>query len=308
MKLETILKKSGFTDEISSFLIEKDSVYFAQLEELAEEYAKDKSYLTDGLYVSGSRDEAWETAQKFGSRACAFTEGDDNPHTVRLLFWLHVVPYIQERYREKGISEDIFWQTAKDLKIKCDECMEAYGVAGSFTDWFFLMADLKLFALGRLHYEFAPFEHDSYRFGNYELKRNELVLACHIPSDGPLKPELCLDSLKRAYEFFKPYFKDGIMPVTLYSWLIYPPYAEKIYKDGSNLKEFYNMFHMLDEGEPDPEFGDFVRIFGKHREDIDVLPQKTSLQRGFAKYLEDGNMAGRGFGICLFDGEKIINR
>ena len=68
------------------------------------------------------------------------------------------------------------------------------------------------------------------------------------------------------------------------------------------------MFHMLDEGEPDPEFGDFVRIFGKHREDIDVLPQKTSLQRGFAKYLEDGNMAGRGFGICLFDGEKIRNR
>ena len=62
MNIQTILKKTGFNDEISSFLAEKDSVYFAQLEELAKEYAEDKSYLTDGLYVSGSRDEAWETA------------------------------------------------------------------------------------------------------------------------------------------------------------------------------------------------------------------------------------------------------
>ena len=307
MELLTILKKSGFNDEISSFLAEKDSVYFAQLEELAKEYAEDKSYLTDGLYISGSRDEAWETAQKFGIRACAFTKDGDNPHTVRLLFWLHVVPYIQERYRQKGISEDILWETAKDLKIKCDECIASYGVAGSFTDWFFLMADLKLFSLGRLHYEFAPFKYDSYRFGSYEIKKNELVLACHIPSDGPLTPELCMDSLKRAHAFFEPFFKDGIMPVTLYSWLIYPPYAEKIYKDGSNLKKFYNMFDNLIEGDPDPEFNDFWRIFGKHKEDIDELPKDTSLRRGFAKYLEEGNMPGWGCGICLFDGNKIIN-
>ena len=306
--MKYILEKLGFDSNDIAFLTEKDKKYSDKLSELAREYSKSDDYLTDGLYVSGSRDEAWKTAQKFGSRACSLAEDGDSPHTVRLLFWLHFMPYIKERYREKGISEDIFWQTAKDLKIKCDECMEAYGVAGSFTDWFFLMADLKLFAFGRLHYEFAPFKFESYRFGNYEIKKNELVLACHIPSEGPLTAELCMDSLKRAYQFFKPHFKDGIMPVTLSSWLIYPPYANHIYKDGSNLKNFYNMFHKLNEGDPDPAFNDFWRIFGKHREDIDVLPQNTSLQRGFAKYLNEGRPTGWGNGICLFDGEKIINR
>lgn len=32
------------------------------------------------------------------------------------------------------------------------------------------------------------------------------------------------------------------------------------------------------------------------------------MQRAYKKWLMEGNKAGSGFGILLFDGEKIINR
>ena len=43
--------------------------------------------------------------------------------------------------------------------------------------------------------------------------------------------------------------------------------------------------------------------------DTSVLPQETSLQKSFVKYLEETpKLHGTGSGILLFDGKKILTR
>ena len=130
------------------------------------------------------------------------------------------------------------------------------------------------------------------------------MLNCHIPSSGPLTPEAVLDSLKRAYSFYADVQKEGILPVVCHSWLLYPPHYELF---GKNTKAFYDLFTVLRQ-DVSAENGDFWRVFNRpFSEDILTdLPEDTSLRRGFKQFLLAGNKMGSGYGVLLFDGERVL--
>lgn len=218
-----------------------------------------------------------------------------HPYTADMVFALYCALTLRGIYREKGLPDERFLDTMEDLRFKLMECKKVYGIWGSFVAfWFRDFYLLKRFKLGRLQYEKA-----AARVDYKHIKEGDTVLNCHIPSCGPLPRDAVLDSLKKAYEFYG--YKD-LMPVVCNSWMLYPPHYE-VFPEGGNLRAFYDLFNIR-QTKVDPQNSNLWRITDR----MDgVLPENTTLQRRFKAYLEAGNCMGSGYGMLLFDGEKIID-
>ena len=100
------------------------------------------------------------------------------------------------------------------------------------------------------------------------------------------------------------------MPLSLWSWLLYPPYVRDVFKPDSNLRKFAAMFYSLNDGDADPDFEDCWRIFGKYYDGPWDLPTDNTLRKNMVQYLKDGGTTGRGCGVLFYDGkeDRIINK
>lgn len=223
--------------------------------------------------------------------------------TADMVLLLAAIKPLSDRYAAAGLEEALLWETMEDLRYKLEECRAVRGVWGTFVAaWLRGYYLLKRFKLGRMQYETVPLKLKQY----HGFQQGDPIVNCHIPSSGPLTMEAVMDSLKRAYGFFEQNRKDGLMLVTCVSWLLYPPHARQVYPDGSNMQKFYDLFHVVGSQE-DKSNTDFWRVF--HRdyapENMKHVPLDTSLRRRLYSFLRQGNSMGFGFGVLLFDGEKI---
>ena len=227
------------------------------------------------------------------------TECSVNRYECDMVFLLMAAPSLLDKYREAGYSEELFDETMADLRYKMYECKTVYGVWGSFvTFWFKDFYLLNIFKLGRMEYE-----RRTYPFEDVEgvVKNGQIILSCHIPSSGPMKVDDIKDSLRRAYRFYKDDIKDGKLTVACFSWLLYPPlFAD--YKEGSNIKDFYNLFNIIDYRDNEKN-GDFWRVFGVKysTEALDSVVVDNSLKRKVYDHLKSGGNMGYGIGIITVD-------
>ena len=227
--------------------------------------------------------------------------------THHLLFAFCGEPLL-EKYKVKGIDEEIYWQSMRDLRWKFNECLAVHGIPGTFVaSWYPGFFDMTRFALGRLQYEHYRFDADEYTRASVTLHRGDPVINFHIPSCGPLTLESRMDSYKRAYEFYRKDFPSGILPLVCHSWLLYPGHREFLPPE-SNILSFMNDFDILRFDERDREhFGDAWRVFGAAAsKSPEEWPRDTSIRRALADRICSGGKVGVGYGVILFDGEKII--
>lgn len=295
-------------------------------EDITEILAKDKFYGKDiaplaEAYMRGGREIALrhvtheeqvavkDLTLSFLEKAQQLAQIESDKYMLQLLFWLYCIPYLEQDYLRLGIGKNVLVNSLMDLTYKNRECKKYNGCCGVNTYWFYLFFWCKMFGLGRLQYQTVVYEQEKYISGDYVLNSGDKVYKCHIPSSGKLTSQLCMDSLDKAYEFFKEELKDGILPVYCTSWLLYPQYAEKVYADGSNLKAFSRMFDVISTVETE-NFTVSKIVFGvPYSAGIDKLPQDTSLQRNFVSYIKSGGSFGNGCGILLYNGvtKTIIN-
>lgn len=293
--MRELLKKIGVEKTDTEFIIRANEALGEQIRKIAEEFYSVRE---------DDRNESYKRAVEYGKRAEALATEEFHKYTAHLLFWLHCIPQMKKDYEERGIPEKVLYETMGDLSCKIRECRELHGVTGTYEDWYFLFTDIKLFGLGRLQYEIAEFECESYKKGDFELKKGDRVYSCHIPSTGKLTKELYMESFHRAYEFFKEDLKGSIIPIVFHSYLLWPPYMEKVFSETSNTAQFVNEFEILFSGKYST-FIDCWRIFGREFDGTtEKLPQENSLQRSFVKYINEGGDFGHGYGILLYDGEK----
>ncbi|MBR3836413.1 MAG: DUF5596 domain-containing protein [Clostridia bacterium] len=234
----------------------------------------------------------------------------ESEYTVKLVLLLNCTKPLLALYKKEGISEDIYWNTIIDLKVKMIECMENYGVYGTFVaGWFKQFYTLERFGIGRFQYELADFCEDYYDEHGIELHDSQFVLGLHIPSHlGTLDYDVRIDSYKKAFEFFKDRFNGGPMVVCCGSWLLYPDNLN-ILPEKSKARDFLLDFEPLDITRT-YDFGDAWRIFGQqnaHKKPAE-LPRNTSMQRAFAEWFEQGKKCGHAYCILIFDGEKLLTR
>ena len=224
-------------------------------------------------------------------------------YTVNAAVVIAASKWLHDEYRQKGIADDIFWDTMSDLKCKLDECKQVKGVYGTFVeDWYDGIFDMSIFKLGRFEYQVNTFDEDTpCTIGSYTLNKGDRVYSIHIPSGSPMPLDVRLDSYKKAYEFF------GRSPIVLMckSWLIYSKNKE-IFPPHLNLVSFGDDFHHLWDY-TDENYSNCWRIFGvEYDGNPDNLPCDNTPRKAMVKWLKSGNKPGGGKGVFVFDGEKII--
>ena len=226
-------------------------------------------------------------------------------YTSDLVFWIMSAKPLYCIYNEKKLPENLYWDAMADLRYKLMECYNLHGIWGVFSTWFLMFYTLERMTFGRLHYDVLKWGGDAYRGF---LMPGDTYYRCHIPSSGPLTPESVMDSLKKAYTYYKDDLKNGLMSVACNSWLLYPP-VTALFGENSNTKKFCDLFDLIGTKE-DPMNRDFWRVFNKEYKGPETLREITAekpLQKNLKEYLEAGNSFGIGYGILLFDGEKVIN-
>lgn len=224
--------------------------------------------------------------------------------TLSALFVMRGFMMIRDQYIQK-YGEEIYRDTAGDLAYKINECIGAEGVVGIVSiSWHHLLLREVIFMLGRLQYHIVPFPRDVYEAHGYTVRKDEPIIKLHIPSAGKLTEELCLDSYRRAYKFFKNQFKSDVIPFMCTSWMLYDRNLE-IFPEGGNLARFMTDFDII-ENQESPDNPDLWRIFGKKYTDLTKLPRDTRLRAAMADYLLAGNSMGHGFGVFFHDGQNIV--
>ena len=122
------------------------------------------------------------------------------------------------------------------------------------------------------------------------------ALNVHIPSGRPLIQQEIRDSMAEAAAFFAPQFSEGKVLFICHSWLLFPGHLEML-PERSGIRAFMEEFNIAGSYE-DPTRHDLWRIFGTEAvDDPDTLPQRTSLQRAYVRWLKDGKTVGGGLGF-----------
>lgn len=231
-----------------------------------------------------------------------------NEYTMNTVFLIVCSELLLKRYIRYGYSEELFWDTMADLSYKTKECMECKHIAGTFVaGWNEKFYSLERFALGRFQYEKEIFPVDCITKNGRKVKKGSTCFNFHIPSSGvSLTDDVRIDSYKKAYEFYEKELEDGVLILKCDSWLLNPRHSEFL-PENSNILRFINDFDIYDSSIFET-FSDGWRIFGdRWGWPIEDLPENTSLQKAYKKWLLSGNPAGAGRGVILFDGSSIIN-
>ena len=310
MNLAEWLKELKMDAEDIAEILAKDAQYGSHIAPLAQCYMNSEEGVLNS-FADQDLKKAKEVALLWLGKARQLAQTEEEDYMLQLLFWLHCIPYLEREYQHRGIGKDVLINSLMDLTYKTRECRQKFGCCGITTQRYYLFFHMGMFGLGRLQVNPVAYEKETYRFGDYTLNPGDRVYACHIPSSGKLTPELCMDSLDRAYNFFKKDIQGDILPVRCSSWLLYPPYAQKVYPEGANMKAFFQMFDILSSAGFESDSYVMQTVFGnRYGEPLDSLPQATALQRNFVSYLKSGGEFGTGYGILLYDGVKkeIINK
>lgn len=234
----------------------------------------------------------------------------ENAYTVNLVLLINCTKPLLAEYKKQGISEDIYWNSLLDLKAKALECMENFGVWGTFVEgWFRSFYTLERFGIGRFQFDLSDFGEEFYDNNGVFIKDSDFALGLHIPSHlGPLTYEVRMDTYKKAFDFFKDRFDGKHIIICCSSWLLYPDNLN-IIPANSNAADFILDFEPLDITKT-YDFGDCWRIFGQGKSCLKPaeLQRDTTMQRAFAEWFDQGKKAGKAYSIIIFDGEKIVTR
>ena len=206
---------------------------------------------------------------------------------------------LRELYAEAGIDDEIYKNSMLDCKYKLFECKDVYDVWGTFVArWYKGFFKMYRFALGRLQFDFVPFR-ENYTGQGIELSEGAPRLAVHIPRTGTrLDYELVKDSYRRAIEFFASWFGDSPIAFTCGSWLLYPRNKE-ILSPSSNLYKFISDYDII-KSKDYSDYREMWRLFDTEiTENIDALPQDTSLRKAYADIMKRGEPLGEGYGVYV---------
>ena len=293
-KIVDVCRRTAFPDDAVANL---EECYYAMLRVGEGELQK---LADDWLNPSADWRKCLEWLDEISQKANVSLNG------ARMVFFLYCAIPLHQEYEKRGLSEELYWETLQDLRYKLQECYALYGEWGTFVPtWYRCFYTCERFAHGRLQYEPIPFPLEGYK---NLIQQGDRVYSCHIPSSGGLHEEDVLESLKRAYNFYKDELKDGVLPVVCHSWLLYEPLQE-VFAESPNVLKFREMFDVV-ANESDDKNGDFWRVFYKEftPEILQAAQTSTKLQARLKEYLLRGKTMGCGWGVLFFDGEKIVRK
>lgn len=187
-----------------------------------------------------------------------------------------------KRYQEKGIGENIFYDTFGCFSRFVKEHKVSYGSYG-FDRWWWTPRQLSMeeFRLGELEFEL-------------EKWKEEDVISVHIPNDAKLTRDNCTASYKQAEEFLAKYYTEFNYEYYICdSWMLSPGLKEVLPTE-SRILRFQADFKI--ETWDQDNLSCFEWVFKNPNLTLEELPEDTSLQRNIKKHLKEGGKIGTAFG------------
>lgn len=210
-----------------------------------------------------------------------------------ICLYLAVLPHTLAYHQGLGVPEEVSWATLADLGRHVAIHHRMTGATGvDAPGWMTLHLRALLYECGRLQYGLmraTPRSRETDDGGEGPpLQPGDPLLGMHIPEEGPLRPDLCEESLQAARVFFDRYLpaysEKGI--VTCHSWLLDDQLARYL-SPASNIVQFQRLFRLLPGG-GDGDGDVLFFVFRKRNPDLDELPQRTTLERAVVDHLRKG--------------------
>lgn len=216
-----------------------------------------------------------------------FPTDDALTHHFHLYVFIAAVADVLRVHGAREIPEDVTWATLRDVGLQVANYEVRHGRPG-FDGAFWVWPHFRSEALtiGRLQYDrrHVPLDAD----GSLAAHRGEPALGVHIPALGPLTPEACDASLVRARKFHAVHFPEEPYDIGVCdSWLMDEQLASYL-PTSSNIVGFQQRFR-VDGTWSRPADDDVIRFaFGRLPDDLDELPQTTTLERAVVAHLRAG--------------------
>lgn len=211
---------------------------------------------------------------------------------MRLAVVIKCAENTKKRYNAIGISDEIFFDTMKDISIWCQN-NDNKGLKN--YQWIKNHLNCELFRLGRLQFQIYKCNNPTLNYDCMPFKSGESVIYIHIPQGEKLLFSDCVESLNKAISFFDKFFPDySYRFFFCESWLLYEENWQFM-NVSSNIMQFSSLFDVLYSVNNDSQA--IERIFGKRKFNKKYYPENTSLQKSAKSFMLDGGKMGIGIGI-----------
>lgn len=210
--------------------------------------------------------------------------GKDSDNMKMLMCQLVCACRDYDRYKELGISDEIYFDTMRCFARFLGECKMRTGeILFDRGWWTYRQVSMVLFRIGELEYELTNFE-------------GKDAISIHIPSDAAFVPENVEVSLRLAADFIQRVYPEYAQAEYFCeSWLLSPRLAELV-KETSNIRKFQKLFIIKKDIPEDTEYMEWM--FGKELgTSLEELPENTSLQIKTKELMKKGRNIGAGVGI-----------
>ncbi len=219
---------------------------------------------------------------------------------------------VYEKYKEKGINDEVFFDTMSDIKIWINDYKEKSGEWGlEEINWLKNHYSFSIFKLGRLQFQLTRYFGTKITLkSGKEINTRDKVLFIHIPRGEVLSKEKCEQSFEMSKKFFSEFFPE-YCPCTFMccSWLLYEK-NKNFMKQGSNILSFCDFFEVVKN--IDLPWDTYRWVYGMNVDKkqliinkkktgsyglTQTMPQNTSLQKSLTDYIIKGGTLGVGLGV-----------
>lgn len=173
---------------------------------------------------------------------------------LTVITYLLVTKY--EEYKKMGVSEDIIFETFRDVTLRAELYFKKNGQVGITEEdviWFRHIMNVEIFKIGSL--QFQPFQmlylENEELYTIYSADAEKLVpsgcpvLNCHVQRGVDLSGQSVENSFVKAKAFFKRVKPETTYRVVLcYSWLLYPQMVQNL-SATSNIRRFAEQFQII---------------------------------------------------------------
>ena len=223
------------------------------------------------------------------------------PSELRL-FPIHLIlaniGSIRGCHQQFGIPNEISVNTLSYLERSIAAYRQTHGRTGAqISRWQWLRFLGWLYEVGRLevsHYRIRTYPKEAgplfwYDDTNLEpgFRIGDPALSIHIPAGEPLEPKAVDEDFRRLRRAFMRVYPDEPLSIaTCTSWLLDEQLGEYLPPE-SNIMAFQKRFTLVPGARNDD--GITQAVFGTpHLTELDVLPQRTALQRALVRHLRSG--------------------
>lgn len=255
-------------------------------------------------------------AQRFDRALQAYDQGDEAfaaylevfaqqeqllVEVLNLYIYLRKCEQTLKQYREKGIDDTVFYDSAHAFAVCGQFLLERTGIYGisrsPHRKWMRHFFNIEIFRLGSLEFEIiqSPFDAE---IDGHRISKGDPCISVHIPR-GKLNEDDCEESYALARVFFKKHYGMDTCFFHCISWLLHPWLSEDL-GPGSSVVNFQSKFKILALHEGPDSIRQMIQwAFLYPCENVDEYPEDTSLRRAAKRRLKGNLPLGEATGVRL---------